>query len=404
MKTKRKEKLNIVVGITGGIAAYKAAIFIRSLIKNGHSVVSIATENAYKFIGEWTLKTITGNEVVDDVFMENSTEATRHISLAHWCDLMVVTPATANFVAKAANGIADDALTTFNLSFSGKKIIAPAMNTEMLNSPQVQNNLKMLESYGYSIIEPQAGTLACGDVGKGRLADTDDIVFEVEKSTYPQDLEGKNILINGGRTKEMIDPVRYISNKSSGYMAKMLCEMAALRGGNVTYIQGDTDVEAPKGVKTIIKVDSADEMYENCMKHTTDYDIAILSAAVADFKAAQYSPKKIKKVEGEDETTTLELSKNRDILLSMGQNKPKDATLVGFALESNSGIKNTTKKLKDKGADFMILNSLEHSEAFGDTNNNYWIFDSSGTCSEIPNANKKVFAEQLFTRIAHTIK
>ncbi len=401
MKTKAKEKLNIVVGVTGGIAAYKAAIFIRSLIKNGHSVVSIATENAYKFIGEWTLKTITGHDVVDDVFMENSTEATKHISLAHWCDVFVVVPATANFIGKAANGIADDALTTFNLSFNGPKIIAPAMNTEMLLSAQVQHNIEKLTSYGYSFIEPQSGTLACGDIGKGRLAEIDDIVFEVEKEKYPQDLVGKTILINGGRTREMIDPVRYITNKSSGYMAKMLCEVAALRGGDVIYVQGDTDVAPPKGAKEIVSVESAEDMYNACMNYSGSYDVAILSAAVADFKPKEHSAKKLKKQDASEEQPIIELSKTKDILKALGESKKDNSILVGFSLESNSGVKNTTKKLHEKHADFMVLNSLEHSDAFGKTENMYWIFDKSGSCTEIPHVSKHKLAEELFSRIVN---
>ncbi len=398
MKINKKEKLNIVVGITGGIAAYKAAIFIRSLVNLGHEVVCVVTDNAYKFIGEWTLKTLTNNEVIDSVFAEKSDIATKHISLAQWCDLMVVIPATANFIAKASVGIADDALSTFNLSFSGKKIICPAMNTEMLNSPQIQNAIKTLKSYGYIFVESTSGFLACGDIGNGRLAENEDILFAVEKSQYPQDLLGKKVLINGGRTREMIDPVRFITNKSSGTMAKALCEEAVLRGATVTYIKGDIDVKDPKGVDKIISVVSADEMYEECLKLANDYDIAVLSAAVADFKPKKFEAEKIKKEKGKS-ISSIKLEENRDILKAMGNSKQDSSILVGFALESNSGFENGQKKLKSKNADFIVLNSLQHSQAFGDTQNRYWILDKNGQHQEIENSSKRELASQLFSTI-----
>lgn len=396
-KMDNHRKLNIVLGITGAIAAYKSAELIRILKKRGHSVVVIPTENALKFIGEWTLSTLSCEYVIKDTFDTKAKDFTKHISLAKWCDVFVVAPATANFLGKTASGLADNMLLTFSLAFKGRKIAAPCMNTEMLDSFQVKNNIKLLQENSWEFIEPELGELACGDIGKGRLANLEKIVFEIEKSTYEISLKGLKIMVNGGRTIEKIDPVRYISNFSTGETAKIICETAAQMGAEVTYIAGETDTKIPLGIKKYIKTPSADEMYERCVKEWEHSDIAICAAAVSDYTPCTFLEKKIKKNQSQ---ISLNLKKTKDILKELGTKKEKSQVLVGFALESDNfddSVLKASEKMKSKNTDLIVLNCVNSNAIpFGDVKNNFALI-KKGDVEKTGEIDKKLLAKKILT-------
>lgn len=358
---------HIVLGITGGIAVYKILDVASRLRKLGYEMTTIMTKNACEFVNPLSFETITNNYVVTDTFERPKTWDVEHIALAKKADCMLIAPATANIIGKVANGIADDMLSTTIMAARGKVIFAPAMNTAMYENPIVQENIAYLKDKGYQFIEPDSGWLACGDLGSGKLPAPERIVKEVtdllEMST--RDLVGKHFLITAGPTIEAIDPMRYLTNHSSGKMGYAIAEAAARRGADVTLVSGPTQLSCPKGVKRI-EVGSALEMYDAVHQHFEQADVVIKSAAVADFRPSQISSQKIKK---NGDHMILELVPNPDILKSLGERKTHQV-LVGFAAETQNVIEYAKEKIKKKHLDFIVANNISVKDAGfkGDTN------------------------------------
>ncbi len=350
--------MNIILGVTGGIAAFKAAQLVSDLKKLGHNINVIMTKNALEFISPLTFETLSNNKVSFDTFERNFQYDVHHISLAKKADVFVIVPCTANVIAKIANGIADDMLTTTFLASSCPKIICPAMNTNMLNNPITQDNLKKCRSYGISIVNSIDGLLACGDVGNGKLADLETIKEEIEIALHKKTLSGKKILISAGPTIEEIDPVRYITNHSSGKMGYALAKACRNLGADVTLVSGKTNL--PEVYKTnFISVTSADEMYEVIIKKSGLNDVIIMAAAIADYTVKEKVQHKIKK----DKDMSLELIRTKDILKTLGECKKENQILIGFAMETEDLIENAMKKLINKNCDYIIANSLNESGA-----------------------------------------
>ena len=342
--------MNILLGITGSIAAYKAAEIVRLLIKNEHAVKVIMTDNAKQFIHPNTLATLSGNPVYDDLFDQHKPPMT-HIELAKWADIILIAPATASCLARLATGLADDLLTTTYLASTANIIIAPAMNKHMWAHPAVAHNLKQLKSYGITILDPDTGTQACGDYGEGRLLEPQTIVDVIlKKNTL---LTGKKVVITAGPTLEPIDPVRFISNHSSGKMGYALAEAAILLGAHVILISGPTTLEKPR-VANFISVTTADSMHAAVMNHSADADVFISCAAVADYKPTTVNSHKIKK---SDQHLSLELTKTIDIVSDVAKLANKPFT-IGFALESESLLANAGTKLVTKKLDMIIANQI----------------------------------------------
>ena len=358
----------VVIGVTGGIAVYKALDVISALRKKDIEVHVIMTESATKFVNPLTFQSISQNMVVTDMFAEPKAWEIQHISLAQKADLMLIAPATANIIGKVANGIADDMLSTTIMAASKAKVIfAPAMNTNMYQNKIVQNNIEKLKNFDYDFIEPASGRLACGDVGIGKLADVNTIVEKVlsELNDKKKDLEGKKVLISAGPTIAPIDPVRYITNRSTGKMGYSIAKEAKDRGAEVVLVSGPTNLNPPKDVK-IINIKTNEEMKNEIFKYFDWADIVIKSAAVADYKPKEYSTEKIKKGEGD---LNLSLTRDNDILKSLGEIKTHQV-LVGFAAESNDVLKNADKKLKNKNLDFIVANDITASDTgFGSDDN-----------------------------------
>ena len=357
----------VVIGVTGGIAVYKALDVISALRKKDIEVHVIMTESASKFVNPLTFQSISQNMVVTDMFAEPKAWEIQHISLAQKADLMLVAPATANIIGKISNGIADDMLSTTIMATKAKVLIAPAMNTNMYENKIVQNNISKLKDFGYKFIEPASGRLACGDVGIGKLADVNTIVERVleELEEKEQDLLGKKVLISAGPTIAPIDPVRYITNRSTGKMGYAIAQEARERGAEVVLVSGPTNLNPPKDVK-IINIKTNEEMKNEILQYFEWADIVIKSAAVADYKPKQYSKEKIKKGDGD---LNLCLTRDNDILKSLGEIKTHQI-LVGFAAESNNVLENANKKLKNKNLDFIVANDITSSDTgFGSEDN-----------------------------------
>ena len=346
----------IVIGISGGIAAYKTLTLILLFKKSGYEVRVTNTRNALHFVTPLTIETLSQNRLYIDMFDTNRTLEVEHISMAEWADALVVAPATANVIAKFAHGIADDALSTLFLAVKKPVFVAPAMNTNMYENPAVQENLKKLNDRGCNILTPGDGFLACGTSGSGRMQEPEQI-FETVDEALEDDhsLQGKNVMITAGPTYEPIDPVRFIGNHSSGLMGFCLAEAAARKGAIVSLVTGPSNCTAHHRNIRRYDVKTAEEMYQQCMSLVEKQDIIIMSAAVADFTPAQVAPEKIKK---ENTQLTLELVKTKDILASVGKIKRDNQLLIGFALETENEIENARKKLHNKNADLIVLNSL----------------------------------------------
>ncbi|MGV3024673.1 bifunctional phosphopantothenoylcysteine decarboxylase/phosphopantothenate--cysteine ligase CoaBC [Clostridium thermobutyricum] len=386
----------VVIGVTGGIAVYKALDVISALRKKGIKTKVIMTESATKFVTPLTFQSISQNMVITDMFAEPKAWEIQHISLAQEADIMLIAPATANVIGKVANGIADDMLTTTIMATKAKVIFSPAMNTNMYENPIVQENIEKLKRLGYEFIEPDSGRLACGDIGKGKLPKPEVIVDEVLKNLYPKkDLLGKKVLVTAGPTKAPIDPVRYITNRSTGKMGYAIATEARDRGAEVTLVSGADFLECPKGIE-LINVQTNSEMREEVLKHYKNSDIVIKSAAVADYKPKNYSKEKIKKT-GDD--LKLELERDNDILLELGKLK-KNQILVGFAAESNSLLENANKKLKNKNLDFIVANDITSKETgFGSDNNKVFIISKNGKVDELDTMSKRDVARSIFDNI-----
>ena len=387
----------VVIGVTGGIAVYKALDVISALRKKDIEVHVIMTESASKFVNPLTFQSISQNMVVTDMFAEPKAWEIQHISLAQKADLMLVAPATANIIGKISNGIADDMLSTTIMATTGKVLIAPAMNTNMYENKIVQNNISKLKDFGYKFIEPASGRLACGDVGIGKLADVNTIVERVleELEEKEQDLLGKKVLISAGPTIAPIDPVRYITNRSTGKMGYAIAQEARERGAEVVLVSGPTNLNPPKDVK-IINIKTNEEMKNEILQYFEWADIVIKSAAVADYKPKEYSEEKIKKGDGD---LNLCLTRDNDILKSLGEIKTHQI-LVGFAAESNNVLENANKKLKNKNLDFIVANDITSSDTgFGSEDNKVVILSKNDEKLELEKMSKKEVASNIFDMI-----
>ncbi|MDU2490820.1 MAG: bifunctional phosphopantothenoylcysteine decarboxylase/phosphopantothenate--cysteine ligase CoaBC [Clostridium celatum] len=388
----------VVIGVTGGIAVYKALDVISALRKKNIEVHVIMTESASKFVNPLTFQSISQNMVVTDMFAEPKAWEIQHISLAQKADLMLIAPATANIIGKVANGIADDMLsTTIMAAAKAKVIFAPAMNTNMYQNRIVQGNIEKLKSYGYEFIEPASGRLACGDIGIGKLADVNTIVERVlaELSDREKDLKGKKVLVSAGPTIAPIDPVRYLTNRSTGKMGYAIAEEARDRGAEVILVSGPTNLNPPKNVR-IINIKTNEEMKNEIFNNFEWADIVIKSAAVADYKAKEYSKEKIKKGEGD---LNICLTRDNDILKSLGDIKTHQI-LVGFAAESNDVLKNAEKKLKNKNLDFIVANDITSSDTgFGSEDNKVVIISKNNEKLELEKMSKKEVASNIFDMI-----
>lgn len=351
---------NIVIGITGGIAAYKSLFLIRLFKAHNYNVKVITTQSALQFVTPLTIETLSQNKLYYNLFEEHEVDV-EHISLADWADAAVVAPATANIIGKLANGIADDALSTFLLAFDKKLFVAPAMNHKMYAHPAVRKNLQILQGRNTQIIEAQKGFLACGCEGTGRMEEPEQIFNIIHRTlTQKQIWEGVNVMVSAGPTYEPIDPVRFIGNHSSGLMGFALAQTLAEQGAKVTLVTGPTQLATPTPSIHRIDVKTAAEMFDACTQNAINKQLVIMAAAVADYTPTTIAPEKIKKTE---ENWSIAVTKTKDILFHLGQNKPQGQCLVGFALETENELKNAQKKLQNKNADFIVLNSMKDSGA-----------------------------------------
>ena len=397
---------NILLGVTGGIAAFKSASIVSLLKKKGYDVKVVMTKNATNIIGPLTLETLSRNRIYVDMWDTNPHYEVEHISLADWADMVLIAPATYNIIGKVANGIADDMLTTIISAVSIRKPVffALAMNVNMYENPILKANIDKLKSYGYRFIEVEEGLLACNYVAKGRMTEPEDIVAEIERygiyskiENYNTALKDKKVLITSGRTKENIDPIRYLSNNSSGKMGYCLAQAAIDLGGEVTLISGPTNLEIPKGLKSFVSVESALEMYEKVNQYFGDTDIFIACAAVADYRPKEYKKEKIKK---SDSDLILELVRNPDILFEMGKKKDNQL-LIGFAAETNDIKENALKKLKKKNLDFIVANN---ASTMGTDSNTIEIIKKDKSSVEIKQKNKIELAYDILKEIILDLK
>ncbi len=388
---------NVVLGITGGIAAYKACDIVSGLKKLNANVDVIMTQAATEFITPLTLQSISQNKVTVDMFESPGDWEIGHISLAKKADLIVIAPATANIIGKLANGIADDMLSTTVMATKASILIAPAMNTNMYTNSIVQANIEKLKNNGVIFIAPETGRLACGDIGDGKLASVDTIVHQITKLlTRAKDFSGRKILITAGPTREAIDPVRFISNHSSGKMGYALAEAAVERGADVTLISGPVSLTKPNGLSSFIMVESAAEMHQAVMDCFQEMGIIIMTAAVGDFTPKWKSPEKIKKHDG---GLKIELEKTPDILSELGKQKG-DRILIGFAAETQKLLEYAGEKLVKKNLDFIVANDLTQKGAgFGVETNIVKIINRSGKVEELPLMSKLELGRIIFDRI-----
>jgi phosphopantothenoylcysteine decarboxylase / phosphopantothenate---cysteine ligase len=385
----------IVLGVCGGIAAYKSIELMRLFQKAGAVVQVIMTKNASAFVGPMTFEAISGQPVFMDMFEAGSSDSMRHISWAEEADAVVIAPATANMIGKLANGIADDALSTFMLVATCPKFICPSMNTHMYENRAVQRNLDLLQEDGYVIVEPAEGELACGAYGPGRLADPENIFQRVVSCFYPKDFKGKKVLVTAGPTREFMDPVRFISNPSSGKMGYALAIAATARGAEVTLVAGPTSLSDPAGI-SIIKVDTAGEMADAVFRAAKNVDVVIKVAAVSDYRPVERAAHKIKK--GKDKLT-LTLEKTQDILAELGKRK-KRQLLVGFAAETRDLEKHALKKFKEKNLDMIAGNMVgNESSGFGSDKNQIKLFFKGGLQEELPLMTKEELSHVLLDRV-----
>ena len=386
----------IVLGVTGGIAAYKSANLASMLIKLHADVHVIMTQNATKFITPMTFETLTNNKCIVDTFDRNFSFDVKHVSLAKRGDLFVVAPCTANVIGKLAHGICDDMLTTTMLATRAPKLIAPAMNTGMWENPILQDNLTKLKGYGYHIIDPIIGRLACGDTGTGKMQAEEVIVEHILSfMAKEKDLAGKRYLITAGPTQEAIDPVRYITNHSSGKMGYAIAKMARLRGAQVTLVSGPVNIKPFCGVD-VVPVKSAADMFEAVTSRSAEADVVIMCSAVADYTPAVYADQKVKKHDGE---LTIELKRTQDILGWLGEHKPANQTLVGFSMETENLIENSRAKLLKKHAQLICANSIAGGNTGFAVDTNKVTLISSQEVKELPLCSKEETADLIIDHI-----
>ena len=386
----------VVLGVTGSIAAYKIANLASMLKKLNCNVQVLMTQNATNFINPITFETLTGNKCLTDTFDRNFTFSVEHVSLAKQADVVLIAPATANVIGKIAGGIADDMLTTTVMACPCHKIIAPAMNTNMYRNPILQDNLQKLRQYGYEVITPASGRLACGDVGEGKMPDEQTLLAYILKAiACKKDMTGKKVLITAGATRESIDPVRFITNHSSGKMGFALAKAAMLRGADVTVVAAHTDVAPPPFVN-VIPVKSAADMFGAVTQIADDFDIIIKAAAVADYTPQHTADSKIKKM---DADMRIELQRTQDILKFLGQNKRDNQYLCGFSMETDNVLENSRKKLQSKNCDMICANSLRTEGAgFGVETNVITLITVDGEV-ELELQSKETAAHRIFDEI-----
>lgn len=388
----------VVIGVSGGIAVYKVCDVVSRLKKLNANVHVIMTKSATEFVTPLTFQSLSQNYVVKDMFEEPKTWDVEHISLAKKADVFLIAPATANVIGKVANGICDDMLTTTVMATTGKILIAPAMNTNMYKNPILQRNINTLKELDYNFVDPESGRLACGDIGEGKLASPEVIVDAVIGllTNEDKDLQGKKIMITAGPTVESIDPVRYLTNRSTGKMGYAIAKVAASRGADVTLISGPTNIIPPSNIKKIIKTQSAEDMYNAIIDNFDENQVIIKTAAVADYKPKTYSDKKIKK---SDDDLVIELGRNKDIAYELGKIK-KDKILVGFAAETNDLIENAKTKVKKKNLDFIVANDLTQEGAgFGTDTNIVKIIDREGNINKYPQMKKDEVANIILDKV-----
>jgi phosphopantothenoylcysteine decarboxylase/phosphopantothenate--cysteine ligase len=393
----------IIVGITGGIAAYKTAELVRELSKRGANVHVVMTKNAMEFVTPLTFQTLSGNPVVHEMFELFAGSKIGHIALSDIADQMVIVPATANIIGKIANGIADDFLTTMVMATTVPILFVPSMNTKMWGSPMVQDNVTRLKDAGYEFMEPASGDLACGTSGKGRMPPVEEVVERMEDIFTEKDLVGERIMVTAGPTTEYIDPVRCITNKSSGKMGYSVAKIAKRRGAEVILITGKTYVPPPRGDVYTIEVETACEMRDAVMAHYQDCSVIIKAAAVADFKCKDENCQKIKKKD-ESLFMTLQLEKNPDILAELGKVK-EHRVLIGFAAETENLFEHAADKLKRKNLDIIIANDVAKTGiGFGSDNNEVTIIEASGSAKHVPVLSKDEIAHIILDAAKKVLK
>ena len=386
----------VVLGVTGGIAAYKIANLASMLVKLHCDVHVIMTQNATNFITPITFETLTNNKCLIDTFDRNFQFHVEHVALAKRADVVMIAPATANVIGKLAHGIADDMLTTTVLACTCKKFVAPAMNTQMYRNPIVQDNMKTLAHYGFELIEPATGFLACRDVGEGKLPDPEVLLqYILRELTFEKDLTGKNVLVTAGPTQESIDPVRYITNHSTGKMGYAIARHCMLRGADVTLVSGPTNLDPPPFV-TVIPVISAKEMFDAVTSHAKEQDIIIKSAAVADYRPATVASEKMKK---SDNALALDLEKTEDILKYLGEHKKGSQFLCGFSMETENMLDNSRAKLAKKNLDMIVANNLKQTGAGFGTDTNIVTLITKNDEQELPILTKDEVAKAIVDKI-----
>lgn len=390
----------VLLCVTGGIAAYKMPNVARMLKKMHCNVHVIMTQNATNFITATTFETLTGNKCLIDTFDRNFEFSVEHVALAKLADLVLIAPATANVIGKIANGIADDMLTTTVMACTCKTLVAPAMNHNMYHNFIVQENLEKLKKHGYEIIAPVCGMLANGDTGDGKLPSEEELVdYVVRELAFPKDLAGKKILVTAGPTQESIDPVRYITNHSTGKMGYALAKMAMLRGAEVTLVSGRTALEPPRFVEVVLVV-SAEDMYQAVTTRAKEQDIIIKAAAVADYRPATVAEEKIKKTEN---AASIKLERTRDILAALGEDKGKTC-LCGFSMETENMLENSRKKLKKKNLDMIVANNLKVEGAGFGTDTNVITILTEEKELELPQMSKEEAANRILDELIELLK
>lgn len=395
------EDKKVLIGVSGGIAAYKTASLVSRLHKAGVEVHVIMTENATEFISPLVFETLSGQRCVVDTFDKNRQFEVEHVSLAKLADLFMIAPATADVIAKTANGLADDMLTTTFLASNCPKMVVPAMNTQMYLNPVTQDNLKKLKQYGIQVIEPAEGLLACGDTGKGKMPEPEKLYRYIEHAlAYPHDLKGKHVLVTAGATQESMDPVRFITNHSTGRMGFALAKECMLRGADVTLVRASATAEAPDFCN-IINVKSAEDMFNAVTGCADRMDAIMMAAAVADYTPASVSNQKIKK---HDDDLNIPLKRTRDILQYLGEHKKEGQFLLGFSMETQNLVENSSKKLKKKHADMIAANNLRDAGAgFGTATNLVTLITEDGA-EELPLMGKQEVAHEIVNRMKTVIK
>ena len=386
----------VLLGVTGGIAAYKAAYLASALVKLHASVEVILTEHATKFITPLTFEQLTGNRCMVDTFDRNFSHQVEHIALADRTDLVIIAPATANVCAKLAHGLADDMLTTTVLACRCPKLIAPAMNTNMYENPVTQDNLEALKHYGWEVIAPASGRLACGAVGAGKLPEPDLLVQHILRAVaFPHDLAGKKVLVTAGPTQESLDPVRYLTNHSTGKMGYAIARMAMLRGAEVTLISGPTALEKPPFVE-VVDICSAQDMFEAVAARCEQSDFIFKAAAVADYTPADYSDDKIKK---KDADMSIPLKRTQDILKYLGEHRREGQVICGFSMETRDMLENSSAKLTRKNLDMVVANNLKVAGAGFGVDTNVVTFITPDGARELPLMSKSDVADAILDEI-----